>query len=204
MRSVKFPRSFFSPASVLLAMALLATSVPTHGAGAIQHFRSRAAARRAGAHSNAQQPAARRALSIDASPRRPARTQPIHSWATRSIELDGDPQVNVRGGVYPIDVNGNGTFELLHFNGYRVMRAYGVRGRKLWQVDNPQGEYTAATPIAIHWRCSMWTVVRGKRSSTAGAIRARPTSCLCYAMERPERLSSRWRSLAKRQLRRAI
>ena len=57
----------------------------------------------------------------------------------RNIALDGEPAANVRGGVYPIDVNGNGTFELLHFNGYRVMRAYGVAGNKLWQVDNPAG-----------------------------------------------------------------
>jgi hypothetical protein len=57
----------------------------------------------------------------------------------REVDLDGDPQVNVRGNVYPIDVDGDGAFELLHFNGYRVMRVYGVRGRKLWQVDNPSG-----------------------------------------------------------------
>jgi hypothetical protein len=57
---------------------------------------------------------------------------------TRNINLDGDPQLNVRGGVYPLD--GDGRFGFLHFNGYRVMRAYTQLGRKLWQVDNPGGK----------------------------------------------------------------
>jgi hypothetical protein len=60
--------------------------------------------------------------------------------ATRDIDLDGDPQVNVRGNVYPIDGNGDGQFGLLHFNGYRVMRVYGPRGQKAWEVNNPAGK----------------------------------------------------------------
>lgn len=56
-----------------------------------------------------------------------------------SVNLDGDPGVNVRGSVYPIDVDGNGTFELVHFNGYRVMRVYAAGGKKLWQIGNPSG-----------------------------------------------------------------
>lgn len=56
-----------------------------------------------------------------------------------TIDLDGDPQLNVRGTVYPIDVDGDGTFEFLHFNGYRLMRVYTAAGVKLWQIDNPGG-----------------------------------------------------------------
>lgn len=55
------------------------------------------------------------------------------------IPLDGDPQLNVRGNVYPIDTDGDGQFEFLHFNGYRLMRVYTATGSKLWQVDNPTG-----------------------------------------------------------------
>jgi hypothetical protein len=57
----------------------------------------------------------------------------------RDITLDGDPRLNVRGNVYPIDVHGHGRFGLLHFNGYRLMRVYSAAGRKLWQVENPIG-----------------------------------------------------------------
>jgi hypothetical protein len=59
---------------------------------------------------------------------------------TSDFPLDGDPQLNVRGGVYPLDGDGDGRFGFLHFNGYRVMRAYTQLGRKLWQVDNPGGK----------------------------------------------------------------
>lgn len=58
---------------------------------------------------------------------------------TRTITLDGDRETNVEGGVYPIDVDGDGTFELLHFNGFRLMRVYGVGGKKLWQESNRSG-----------------------------------------------------------------
>ena len=57
----------------------------------------------------------------------------------RNIRLDGDPELNVRGNVYPIDVEGDGTFELLHFNGFRVMRVYTASGAKLWQANNASG-----------------------------------------------------------------
>lgn len=57
----------------------------------------------------------------------------------RQIALDGEPAVNVGGNVYPIDIAGDGKFGFVHFNGYRVLRAYGPDGEKLWQVDNPDG-----------------------------------------------------------------
>ena len=41
--------------------------------------------------------------------------------------------------VYPIDFAGNGHYGFVHFNGYRFMRVYDTRGRKLWQIDNPAG-----------------------------------------------------------------
>jgi hypothetical protein len=56
-----------------------------------------------------------------------------------TVPLDGDPQLNVRGNVYPIDTDGDGRFEFLHFNGYRLMRVYTAAGGKLWQADNPTG-----------------------------------------------------------------
>jgi hypothetical protein len=59
---------------------------------------------------------------------------------TSDFPLDGDPKLNVRGGVYPLDGDGDGRFGFLHFNGYRLMRAYTQLGRKLWQVDNPGGQ----------------------------------------------------------------
>ena len=74
-----------------------------------------------------------------------AQTGAAHSSATISmrvalkIELDGTALNNVRGNVYPIDVDGDGRFEFIHFNGYRFMRAYDRTGRKLWQIDNPSG-----------------------------------------------------------------
>lgn len=55
------------------------------------------------------------------------------------IDLDGEPAVNVGGNVYPIDIAGDGKFGFVHFNGYRVLRAYSADGEKLWQVDNPSG-----------------------------------------------------------------
>ncbi|MFO1037699.1 MAG: hypothetical protein U1E45_12700 [Geminicoccaceae bacterium] len=55
------------------------------------------------------------------------------------IPMDGDRGVNVRGGLLPIDADGDGTYEFLHYNGYRIMRVYAQDGRKLWQIDNPNG-----------------------------------------------------------------
>lgn len=57
----------------------------------------------------------------------------------RQIALDGDPTTNVGGNVYPIDIAGDGEFGFVHFNGYRVIRAYDSKGVKLWQVDSPYG-----------------------------------------------------------------
>lgn len=50
-----------------------------------------------------------------------------------TIPLDGDPDENVRAGLYPIDADGDGRFELLQFNGYRFMRLFGTNGRPWWQ-----------------------------------------------------------------------
>ncbi len=55
------------------------------------------------------------------------------------IELDGDPLLNVYSSVLPLDYNGNGTTEFLHWNGHRIMRLYGQAGNKLWQVTNSSG-----------------------------------------------------------------
>lgn len=55
------------------------------------------------------------------------------------IDLDGSALNNVRGNLYPIDVDGDRRFEFVHFNGYRYMRVYDQSGRKLWQIDNASG-----------------------------------------------------------------
>jgi hypothetical protein len=96
---------------------------------------------------------------------------------TRNIGLDGDPELNVRGNVYPIDVDGNGAFGLLHFNGYRVMRVYSRDGNKLWQVKSPPARSTAAPRTASRWRSSTPTATPGRRSSTAGLRRASRAGC---------------------------
>lgn len=59
--------------------------------------------------------------------------------AVTRIPYDGDGTVNARGNLYPIDVDGDGTYEFLHFNGFRMMRVYRQDGTKLWQADNPAG-----------------------------------------------------------------
>ena len=59
--------------------------------------------------------------------------------ATAQIALDGNALDNAHGNLYPIDTDGNGTFELVHFNGYRFMRVYDAAGNKLWQIGNPKG-----------------------------------------------------------------
>lgn len=55
------------------------------------------------------------------------------------VNIDGDAIDNVYSNVLPIDVNGNGTSEYLHFNGHRIMRVYGRAGNKLWQIANSNG-----------------------------------------------------------------
>ena len=59
--------------------------------------------------------------------------------ATAQIALDGNALDNAHGNLYPIDTDGNGTFEFVHFNGYRFMRVYDAAGNKLWQISNPKG-----------------------------------------------------------------
>lgn len=55
------------------------------------------------------------------------------------IPLDGDPQLNVGGTLYPIRWNSKAAFGFVHSNGYRMMRVYAADGHKVWQVDNPGG-----------------------------------------------------------------
>jgi hypothetical protein len=55
------------------------------------------------------------------------------------IPLPGDGTINVLGNLYPLDGDGDGTFEFLHFNGFRTMRTLAQDGRTLWQVENPAG-----------------------------------------------------------------
>lgn len=55
------------------------------------------------------------------------------------IPYDGDRTVNVQGNVLPIDVDGDGIYEILHYNGFRTMRVYKQDGTKLWQIDNAKG-----------------------------------------------------------------
>lgn len=59
--------------------------------------------------------------------------------ATTQIAIDGDALDNAHGNLYPIDTDGNGTYEFVHFNGYRFMRVYDATGNKLWQINNPKG-----------------------------------------------------------------
>lgn len=66
-------------------------------------------------------------------------TSTISMRVTTQIELDGSALNNVRGNLYPIDIDGSGRFGFVHFNGYRYMRVYDRTGRKLWQIDNPSG-----------------------------------------------------------------
>jgi hypothetical protein len=55
------------------------------------------------------------------------------------FQIDGDPTLNAQGALAPIDVDGDGTYEYVHFNGFRFMRVYRANGVKLWQVNNPGG-----------------------------------------------------------------
>lgn len=67
--------------------------------------------------------------------------------------IDGDPQVNVRSDLHPIDVDGDGHFEYLQHNGFRIIRVYTTGGAKLWQADNPTGrihrQYNHRDTLAI-------------------------------------------------------
>ncbi len=66
------------------------------------------------------------------------------------IRLDGNPVDNAYSSLLPIDVNGNGAFEYLHWNGHRIMRVYGRTGKKLWQITNRSGRRT--TPALYQHR----------------------------------------------------
>lgn len=59
--------------------------------------------------------------------------------AARVIELDGDPLENVYSALRPIDVDGDGAFEFVQFNGTRFVQVWSASGRKLWRIDNPGG-----------------------------------------------------------------
>ena len=72
-----------------------------------------------------------------------------------TVELDGDPLENAYSNVRPIDIDGDGAFELVQYNGFRFIQVWNAAGQKLWRVENPGGrthDYTDATqrdPIAI-------------------------------------------------------
>jgi hypothetical protein len=64
----------------------------------------------------------------------------------RSIPLGGDPIANVRSNVYPIDVDGDGRFELLQFNGFRFMRLFDQDGSLVWERTSANGR-THRSPV---------------------------------------------------------
>ena len=55
------------------------------------------------------------------------------------IELDGSPLTNVYANLRPIDIDGDGTFEFVHYNGYRFMQVWSAAGEKLWRIYNADG-----------------------------------------------------------------
>lgn len=57
----------------------------------------------------------------------------------RLISLPGDPVENVRSNVHPIDIDGDGWYELLQVHGYRFARLWGTRGELRWEIRNPAG-----------------------------------------------------------------
>ncbi|MFO1038636.1 MAG: hypothetical protein U1E45_17500 [Geminicoccaceae bacterium] len=87
-------------------------------------------------HRNGQRGIAYETIAV---PGAPSSSAPLRGVPVREIALDGDGTVNVRGNIYPIDVDKDGTWELLHFNGYRLMRVLRQDGTKLWQIGNPDG-----------------------------------------------------------------
>ncbi len=56
-----------------------------------------------------------------------------------TLELDGSPPANHHADLRPIDVDGDGKYEFLHWNGFRSMQVWAADGRKLWRVANPEG-----------------------------------------------------------------
>lgn len=57
----------------------------------------------------------------------------------RIIPVTGDPLENVRSNVHPIDVDGDGIFEVLQINGSRFLRMQRLNGTVLWSLRNPNG-----------------------------------------------------------------
>jgi hypothetical protein len=53
--------------------------------------------------------------------------------------LPGEGRTNVRSNVYPIDVNGNGKYEFVFFNGYRSLKLLHRDGTVRWAIRNPDG-----------------------------------------------------------------
>ena len=90
----------------------------------------------------------------------------------RQIELDGDPLLNVRGNLYPIDLASE-AFGFVHFNGYRFIRVYDAGGRKLWQAANRPAVCIATRSTATRWQCSTPTATAIRTSSIAGSRAAR-------------------------------
>ncbi|MFO1074546.1 MAG: hypothetical protein U1E17_18035 [Geminicoccaceae bacterium] len=64
------------------------------------------------------------------------------------IDLDGAALANVYANLRPIDVDGDGRYEFVHFNGFRFMQVWAEDGRKLWRIGNADGrthDYAAGT-----------------------------------------------------------
>jgi hypothetical protein len=59
--------------------------------------------------------------------------------AALTVELDGDPLLNTYSGLAPADVDGNGSFEFVQYNGFNFVQVWDAAGRKLWRVENPDG-----------------------------------------------------------------
>jgi hypothetical protein len=57
----------------------------------------------------------------------------------KKISIDGNPIDNTYSNLMPLDMNNNGTYEFVHWNGHRIMRVYGQSGNKVWQVTNSAG-----------------------------------------------------------------
>ena len=70
---------------------------------------------------------------------------PLVVQVARTMSLDGDALTNVRANLYPIDVDGNGAYGFVHFNGFRLMRVYGAGGAKLWEIRNGAGRVHRST-----------------------------------------------------------
>ncbi|MFO1036303.1 MAG: hypothetical protein U1E45_05625 [Geminicoccaceae bacterium] len=112
--------------TVLTVLATLAVSVAAH-AGSSDRILM---------HRNGLRGVAYAQLSVAGAP---SSAGNLSGSALRKFALDGDGAVNVRGNLYPVDVDGDGSWEFVHFNGYRIMRVFRQDGTKLWQITNPSG-----------------------------------------------------------------